>query len=214
MLLSQGRLTDRASAAARRAPTVHRPAARREAAQAGAKHGWPPARSGRGPETAGGQLHALVRPDPATTPELAALVQRTTLRDDPPRPAANTGDRSNSGFFALEGKPHQRCLARTMRSREAEGLGDRRPADDGTREPRAHGCLRRRHPAAPAAADSRSEVLRHLRATAAAMQRAPPAPANRNASPDQQRAARGLREPNSHPATSLLPDPEKCFGSV
>jgi len=132
----------------------------------------------------------------------------------PWRPAANPCDRSNSGLFALEGNPHQRCLARTMRSREAEGLGDRRPADDGTREPRAHGCLRRRHPAAPAAADSRSEVLRHLRATAAAMQRAPPAPANRNASPDQQRAARGLREPNSHPATSLLPDPEKCFGSV
>ena len=54
------RITACASADARREPTIHRPAARREAAQASPKHRWPPDRDGRGPEAAGGQLHALV----------------------------------------------------------------------------------------------------------------------------------------------------------
>ena len=45
--LDSRRLTACASADARRAATIHRPAARCEAAQTGPKHRWPPARSRR-----------------------------------------------------------------------------------------------------------------------------------------------------------------------
>jgi hypothetical protein len=207
-------LTACASADARREPNVHRPAARREATETDSKLGWPPARSGRGPEAAGGQLHALVRPDPATTPEPAALVQRTTPCDDPRHPAATPCDRSGSGFLALEGNPHQRRLARTMRSREAEGLGDRRPTDDSPREARAHDWLRRRHPAALAAADFRSEVPRHLRATAAATQRAPPAAANRNATPRPTTCSARIARTELPLRNQTFQKPERCIGSV
>jgi hypothetical protein len=141
----------------------------------------PPDRAAREAKAAGGQLHALVRPDPATTPEGAALVQRTTPCEATSAPAANAGDRSDSGFFALESNPHQRCLAMTVHPAERKGwvIDDQRATAG--REPGARDCLRRRHPAAPAAAGSRSKVPRHLRATAAATQRAPPAAANRNA---------------------------------
>ncbi len=101
----------------------------------------------------------------------------------PQRPAANAGDRSDSGFFALEGDPHQRCLAMTVHPAEREGwvIDDQRTTTG--REPRTRDCLRRRHPAMIVAAGSRSEVPRHLRATAAATQRAPPAAANLNTTP-------------------------------
>ena len=57
----------------------------------------------------------------------------------PRRPSANLCDRSDSGFFALEGNPHQPCLAMIEHPRRAKGLGDGRPADDSrprTKSPR------------------------------------------------------------------------------
>jgi hypothetical protein len=55
------RITSRASAAARRAATLHRPAARCEATANRQWLGQPPASGASGLQAAGGQLHALVR---------------------------------------------------------------------------------------------------------------------------------------------------------
>jgi hypothetical protein len=121
----------------------------------------------------------------------------------PQCPAANPCDWSDSDLFALEGDPHQRCLAMTVHPAERKGwvIDDQRTTTGANHEsPLASGGATPRRPLPPTSARKCHATCeqRRLRHNGRRRQQQTRTPHH-----DQRRAASGLREPNSNSVTRL-----------